>query len=120
MTGAIDQFESDRLARIYERSWVLVNASAREGLPNTFLEAAASRCAILSTVDPDGFASRFGHHAADGDLAAGLRRLLDGGRWRDRGEAAGEFVKGVFETGRAIDAHLDAYHQVVERKRRAA
>ncbi len=71
MTGIIDQFETDRLRRILEQSWVLVNTAAREGLPTTFLEAAANRCALLSSVDPDGFASRFGYHArGDADLPA--------------------------------------------------
>ena len=41
MTGIIDQFQSGELSRILEKSWVLVNTSPREGLPNAFLEAAA-------------------------------------------------------------------------------
>lgn len=86
MTGIINQFETDKLARVYEQSWVLVNTSAREGLPNTFLEAAANRCAILSPVDPDHFTSRFGYHADDGDLRKGLAFLPEGDRWRCRGE----------------------------------
>jgi glycosyltransferase involved in cell wall biosynthesis len=114
MTGTIDQFQTDRLHRIFEKSWVLVNTAAREGLPNTFLEAAANRCAILSGVDPDGFASRFGCHATDdADLARGLARLLGDGRWKPLGEAGCEFVKSVFGTTPAIDRHLDAYEQAI-------
>ena len=113
LTGTIDQFASTRLADVYAQSWVLVNCSLREGLPNVFLEAAASRCAILSTVDPDGFASRFGHHAADGDLAAGLRHLLEDDRWRAAGERGHEHVRETFATGRAIDRHVAAYEEVL-------
>jgi hypothetical protein len=90
-----------------------VNTAAREGLPNAFLEAAAHRCAILSGVDPDGFASRFGHHASDeAGLAMGLERLLDG-QWKPLGEAACEFVKSVFGIEPAIERHLDAYAQAL-------
>ena len=111
MTGFIDQFATDRLARILERSWVLINTSAREGLPNTFLEAAAHRCAILSQVDHEGFASRFGYHAADGDLAGGWPGCWRRRRWRAGGERAYEHARQVYATERAIQAHLSAYHQ---------
>ncbi len=60
MMGFLDQFTGAAHAQVLRDSWVLVNTSAREGLPNAFLEAAANGCAILSEVDPDGFASRFG------------------------------------------------------------
>jgi glycosyltransferase involved in cell wall biosynthesis len=114
MTGTIDQFQTDRLHRIFEKSWVLVNTAAREGLPNTFLEAAAHRCAILSGVDPDGFASRFGYHASDErDLANGLAHLLADRRWRPLGEAACAFVKSVFGIEPAIERHLEAYEQAL-------
>jgi glycosyltransferase involved in cell wall biosynthesis len=116
LTGVIDQFTSDRLFELYSQSWVLVSSSLREGLPNTFLEAAAGRCAILSTVDPDGFASRFGHHAADGDLAAGLQRLLDGDRWRAAGERGHEYVSEVFAIKPSIERHLAAYEEVLGRR----
>jgi glycosyltransferase involved in cell wall biosynthesis len=113
--GLIDQFETDALARIYERSWILVNTSPREGLPNTFPEAAASRCAILSLVDPEGFASRFGYHAAGGDLHKGLRFLLEVG-WKQRGESGYEYVKATYATEKAIDLHIGAYREALERK----
>ena len=120
VAGTIDQFETDRLHQIFEKSWILVNTAAREGLPNTFLEAAAHRCAILSFVDPDGFASRFGYHAADDrELASGLARLLDDRRWKPLGEAGCEFVKSVFGIEHAIDRHMDAYEQALGARARA-
>ena len=114
MTGTIDQFQTDRLNRILEKSWVLVNTAAREALPNTFLEAAASRCAILSGVDPDGFASRFGYYARDdGDLADGLTHLLAYERWKELGEVGCQFVKTVFSIEPAVERHLEAYRQAL-------
>jgi glycosyltransferase involved in cell wall biosynthesis len=111
--GIIDQFHSRELSRILARSWILVNTSSREGLPTTFLEAAAHRCAILSYADPDGFASRFGCRAGDQPLAAGLEWLLEGNRWRARGELARAFIAGVFDTETAMAAHLDVYRHLL-------
>jgi glycosyltransferase involved in cell wall biosynthesis len=114
MTGTIDQFQTDRLHRILEKSWVLVNTALREGLPNTFLEAAANRCAILSCVDPDKFASRFGYRADDDPgLAQGLIHLLTAERWKTLGEGGYRFVKSVFGTQPAIERHLEAYRQAL-------
>jgi glycosyltransferase involved in cell wall biosynthesis len=98
-----------RHSEILGRSWVLVNTSAREGLPNAFLEAAAHRCAILSGVDPDGFSSRFGFHVRDGDFERGLSFLLEGDRWRERGERGYELVRAEFGIERAMDLHEQAY-----------
>jgi glycosyltransferase involved in cell wall biosynthesis len=110
LAGLIDQFlEPDRWARILERSWVLVSTATREGLPNAFLEAAAHGCAILSAVDPDEFASRFGYYAEDEDFEAGLHHLLEQDRWRCHGERARRHVRDYFETTTAVDRHLEAY-----------
>jgi glycosyltransferase involved in cell wall biosynthesis len=107
----IDQFTSDRLAQILDASWILVNTAAREGLPSSFLEAAAHGCAILSEVDPEGFASRFGYHAQQNDLADGLMHLLDS--WREAGQRGREFVRTVYATPLAMEAHLEAYRAVL-------
>jgi glycosyltransferase involved in cell wall biosynthesis len=116
LTGFVDQFSSDTVSRVLGESWILVNTSAREGLPNTFLEASAHRCALLSYSDPDGFASRFGIVATDeaGGLRAGLESLLDGDRWRAAGEAGHAYVRQIFATDRAIAAHLEAYRSLTQ------
>jgi glycosyltransferase involved in cell wall biosynthesis len=108
-TGFIDQFQSAGLSRVLGESWILVNTSAREGLPNAFIEACAHRCAILSAVDPDGFASRFGAHVPDRDFRRGLRELLDGDRWRERGEAGCRYVSRTNEADAATTLHLAVY-----------
>lgn len=114
MRGFVDQFRTDELSEILSRSWILVNTSAREGLPNSLLEAAAHRCAILSAVDPDDFATLFGFHVQDGDFDQGLRFLVEEHRWRDRGLAGWRHVAETFETGRAIDRHIAAYRDLLE------
>jgi len=96
-------------ARVLKESWVLVNTSVHECLPVSFLEAAAHRCAILSPHDPDGFATRFGYHAAAGNYVDGLRWLLEGERWRERGERGYRYVSGVHEKKRVIERHVEVY-----------
>jgi glycosyltransferase involved in cell wall biosynthesis len=113
MTGFIDQFRDSRVSNILARSWVLINTSAREGLPNTYMEAAGHRCAILSAVDPDGFASRFGHHAPDGDFEAGLKVLLANDRWRHQAAAGFDYVNETYEVSKAIDRQVALYETIL-------
>ena len=101
--GLVDQFAGDGHGSALAESWIMVNTATREAMPNAFLEAAAHGCAILSAVDPDGFASRFGWHAAGDDFAAGLAALLADDAWRERGRAARRHVAEVFAVDRAID-----------------
>lgn len=110
MPGMIDQFASDALSRLYSRSWILVNTAAREGLPNSFIEALAHRCAILSTVDPDEFASRFGYFAKDDDITDGLVHLLEQDRWCFLGEQGYQHVLETFDTNISVDRHLAIYN----------
>lgn len=109
MPGIIDQFASNSLSEILGKSWIIVNTSLREALPTTFVEAAAHRCAILSYLDPDGFASRFGAVAEPGRLNAALAGLLDADRWRALGEMGYRHVRDLYATDAAIDRHVAAY-----------
>jgi glycosyltransferase involved in cell wall biosynthesis len=113
MVGFIDQFRSDELSQLLGRSWILVNTAAREGLPNAFIEAAAHGCAILSAVDPDGFASRFGYCAQDDNFVRGLETLLQGDCWRQLASEGYAYVRDVFALDKAIDQHLAVYEQLV-------
>jgi glycosyltransferase involved in cell wall biosynthesis len=113
LRGFVDQFRTNELSQILGRSWIIVNTSAREGLPNSMLEAAAHRCAVLSSVNPDDFATSFGYHVEDDDFGRGLRWLLEDDRWRARGEAAARYVGETFETSRTIDRHIAVYEQLL-------
>jgi glycosyltransferase involved in cell wall biosynthesis len=112
LEGFIDQFSSTRFQEILAQSWILVNSALREGLPRSFLEGAAFKCAILSRVDPDGFASRFGHRVEDDDFGRGLRLLLENNAWRRKGEAAHAYVSEKYGFDAAIAQHLEAYRRL--------
>ena len=117
MLGFIDQFSSNDLSQLLEKSWILVNTAAREGLPNAFIEAAAHKCAILSAVDPDGFSSQFGHLVTDDDFKTGLQALLQDNLWQKRANAGYEYVKQVFSLDKAIDQHLSVYQRLTSYQR---
>jgi hypothetical protein len=79
------------------------------------MEAAGHRCAILSAVDPDGFASRFGQHVPNGDFEAGLRLLLADNLWRQRGDAGFEYVNETYEVGKAMTRQIGFYESIAGR-----
>jgi glycosyltransferase involved in cell wall biosynthesis len=109
LTGFINQFESDRLSSILSRSWILINTAAREGLPNSFIEACAHKCAILSSVDPDGFSSQFGYFSAEDDFSEGLKFLLQDDRWKDLGQKGYKYVNEFFSLEKAVGRHINIY-----------
>lgn len=114
LLGFVNPFRSEALSQVLSESWILLSASAHLGLPDAWLEGGAHRCAILSATDCDGFAARFGVHAADGDLAAGLDALLAGDAWRERGLRGYEHVRDTFELSRAVAQHVDAYQRAMQ------
>jgi glycosyltransferase involved in cell wall biosynthesis len=109
--GVINQFESEELFKIYSKSWILLNSSYREGLPISFIEACGARCALLSSVNPDDFSSRFGYFASDNDFVSGLDYLLSQDRWKSLGFAGYEFVQDTFNFQKAISMHEDIYNK---------
>ena len=113
LLGFVDQFDTALHTEILSKCWVMVNTSTKEALPNAFLEAAAHRCAILAGLDPDGFSSRFGYYAPDFDVETGVRALLEGDTWRERGMQGYEYVRDTFATDRAMGLHLQAYERAL-------
>lgn len=110
MLGYIDKFQSTMLEEIYSRSWIFVNTSVREGLPMTFIEAAAYGCAILSTVNPDGFATKYGYYATSVDkLSEGLGILLKNRDWEEKGKAAYRYVSSIYKEENVIKMYLKIY-----------
>jgi glycosyltransferase involved in cell wall biosynthesis len=113
--GFVDQFDGTLLSEIFGRSWVLVNTSARESLPTTFIEAAAHGCAILSEIDPDGFSSHFGFHVRDGDYQRGLEILLKNNLWREKAALGMEYARNTFALDASIQRHLKMYENLKKR-----
>jgi glycosyltransferase involved in cell wall biosynthesis len=111
MPGFINRFtEPERMRALLSRAHVFVNTAAREGLPLTFLEAAAHGCAILSAVNPDGFAERFGVHVSDDDFAGGVRRILAADP-ESLGDQARAYVLMTYERHTALNAHITEYER---------
>jgi len=110
--GFVDQFNSNALTNLLAKSWILINTSARESLPTTFVEAAGHGCAILSEIDPDGFASNFGFHVKDSDYSHGLRILLEDEQWKERGRLGFEYARSTFAVDRAMQFHMNMYEKL--------
>jgi glycosyltransferase involved in cell wall biosynthesis len=113
-TGFIDQFSSNRMNEILERSWVMVNTATREGLPNAFIEALSHKCAILSHVDPEKFATDYGYHADSDDFEYGLNYLLEDNRWKQLGENGYAYIKETFEMDESINRHIQIYERLLQ------
>ena len=112
--GFIDQFDlNNHLSNLLGKSWILVNTSAREGLPTSFIEAANHRCAILSALDPDKFASRFGYFVKNDNFAQGLRYLLQYDRWKDKGEKAYRYISELYSVENSITKHIEEYKKLM-------
>lgn len=114
MTGFIDQFRSNRLKDILSKSWIMTNTSAKEAFPVSFEEAAAHRCAIVSTIDPDGFVSRFGKVADGEDYVAAIRHLLKGDRWKTCGMRGHEFIQEHCSIETIIPKHIKIYESLLK------
>ena len=73
--GLID---GEAKAAAFSRAWVLLNTSIHEGLPITFQEALAFGVPIVSALDPDEVASRFGRYVGQelGDGVAAVPRFV--------------------------------------------
>jgi glycosyltransferase involved in cell wall biosynthesis len=112
MPGFLNLFsETDSLFEYLSKGWILCNTSAKEALPLSFLEGAAHQCAILSHVNPDGFASEMGYHAYDEDFEKGLDWLIKDDNWKRCGMNGYEYVRQNHEMENVIDAHIEVYKQ---------
>lgn len=113
--GFVDQFKGNLHHDLMEKSWILINAAIREGLPNSYLEATAHQTAILSYVNPDDFASAFGFHADTNNFEEGLTTLLHNNYWQQQAQKGYEYVKETFAIEKAMDQHEDVYHKLFAR-----
>lgn len=112
--GFIDQFSNSELKTIFERSWILINTSVREGLPNSVLEAMAHKCAILSSVNSENVASRFGVYVKNDDFKTGLQMLFENNKWKPLGELGQQYVIENYEFTKAINMHINVYETLIK------
>lgn len=112
--GFIDEItKSD----ILKKSWIYCNISIRECLPVAFLEAAAHKCAILSSENPDNFAETFGYCVKNNNLGGyikGLDTLLKNDLWKTKGQKGYEYVKEVHEINKVVNQHIEIYKKLLE------
>jgi len=101
-------------SEILSRSWILCLPSIREGLPISFLEALAHKCALLSSVNPDGLVGKFGYYAKDGEFDVGLETLLNNNEWREKGEMGYRYVSNTHSINKVIDRFVKELQKVVE------
>lgn len=115
----------DALAQVYERCGIFVSTSWFEGMPNTFLEAAAHGLAIVSlTVDPGGILGRLGAGQCAGGamdrLAGMVRDLYDDATLRARwAERAGHVMRERHEVNRIAPRLAEIIRETVMASRRA-
>ena len=116
--GFVDRFrEPERMAKILEKTWILVNTASREGLPMSFLEAAGYSCAIVSGVDPDNFSGRFGLNAINDNYEKAIADIMsDKNVAKEKGRAAREYVLTEYEWNIALDRHIQIYINQLENK----
>jgi len=97
---------------ILEKSWVMVNTSIHEGLPQAFIESSAYRCAILAGVNPDNYTANYGYYVENDDFESGLAWLLQNNRWREKGEAGFTHVKETREINSVVERRIAAYEKL--------
>jgi glycosyltransferase involved in cell wall biosynthesis len=107
--GFVDQFASQRLKQLLEKSWIIVNTAAREGISTATLEGLAHQCAVLSKVNTENEARDFGYHAEGDDFATGMNRLLENDSWREKGIQGQRWVTENFDIDTSIERHIEAY-----------
>jgi glycosyltransferase involved in cell wall biosynthesis len=113
MTGFINQFESVTISDILEKSWILINTATREGLPNSFLEALAYKCAILSSLNPENVTGRFGYLVENNDYKEGLFNLIKNDNWKTKGEEGQKYIKENYEFNSSVEKHISIYKKLL-------
>lgn len=116
LPGYVSRFDTPGITEYYKKAWIIINTSAREGLPYTFIECLAYECAILSCLNPEEFASRFGYYAKNEDFQNGLDWLLDNDRWRELGRSGANYVRKIFNEENSILQHTMIFRELMTEK----
>jgi len=103
--------------RILDKCWIMVLPSIREGLPIAMLEALAHKCALLSSVNPDGLTERFGYWAEKDEFAKGLQWLLENDRWRKLGEEGYSYIKENHSLDKVINSLITQVQNLTLQRR---
>jgi len=113
--GFVNVFDQKKqFYKIVGSCWALVNTASREGLPISFMEAAALGCAIVSVVNPDQFASRFGLHLGHTNWSRKLAQFLDDPEDVFRkGSDARNYINENYSRTHAIDEHIRVYKKLL-------
>jgi glycosyltransferase involved in cell wall biosynthesis len=96
--------------RILSEAWILINTSAYECLPVSFLEGMAHKCAILSNQNPDHYTTHYGAWVSRyTDFEMKLDQLLKDDHWKEQGERGYNFVKNTHSTEIGVEKHIALY-----------
>jgi glycosyltransferase involved in cell wall biosynthesis len=105
--------QGKRKWEMLDKCWILVLPSIREGLPVAMLEALAHKCALLSSVNPDGLVERFGYYAKSDDFEKGLNWLLESDRWRRLGEEGYKYAKNTYSLNIVINKLIKIINSIL-------
>jgi glycosyltransferase involved in cell wall biosynthesis len=116
--GYINKFEEKKkFDEILAGCTAILNSSSREGLPLTFLEAAGMGCAIISTVNPDSFATRFGSLTTAENFRYAIEDLeKNPEKYVNLGKIGHAYIQELYSFSRAIDGHIEEYERIIEGK----
>ena len=116
---ATGRIPSQEVAGYLSRAALLVNTSAWEGFPNTFLEAWGQRTPVLSFVEVDGVIAGEGVGVVCPDIdrmAAQIQRLLGAEEERrGMGHKARLLIETRYNSEVTAKAHLDYFAQLLDR-----
>lgn len=101
--------EEEKL-EILGKSWVFLNTSAREGLPVSFLEAMRSKTCIVSSVDPDNYATDFGIKVKENDFTNAIKKSMEDEIYIKKGEKGFKHLNETHEITKVMNRHLDIYN----------
>lgn len=102
--------------RILAKSWIHLNTSVREGLPSSFLEAGARGCAIVSSVNPDNYSSKFGSFVENGEFSKNLRNLIKSEECFEKGKLAHQHMLKFHQTSKVMREHIDAMNRLLDER----
>ena len=101
--------------RILSEAWILINTSAYECLPVSFLEAMAHKCALLSNQNPDGYTDKFGSWVSSPEqFGANLNLLLFNDSWLEKGKMGYDHVIKYHSTKVGIEKHISLYRDLMK------